>query len=686
MTVSTEQHDVSYKGTGVANDHFPIPFPFRHTDALKVETIDSNDVATQKTISTHYDVVQLSSGNVLGTGEATITCILDGSGIPAALNGETITIVSNTGVSKTYQFSNTDITSGTMVGSNVGIRVYEVTTKAGVVTQIQAAINHANGHTATVFGTSILSNVITLTQYSTASYTQNSTIALSSGLDTTTEVSKTDFDSRTNIISNNSQRTEYGWIKYKSATTDVIHIYREETPKQEYDYVNTVNIPEGEFEKSLDRLVDTMPSQTSRDNTDPSMYSAGNRRLSNVGGQSRPDDMLSYENLGRVSSSSSTLSIPSTSGTDVKYLAASGYVPSTPAVAWADKLFPPSTSGVDTSSVLSPVASYGSAPYIEWTLPRWVPSPPGDIFRHVYSYGTADAIEGEGTTKSARWRELREMPPLLTTTADVGKVIRLKSTTYQPNVGYTATQPSYQYESVLEPATEDEATRDLRMVASTDGSLVNSPRMKLISQTAYIRFDKDGGGTRTVTLEGVPFEVDFGDGAGTVSPPADEESDGEGNFNMARFQHPYYPILINNALRNDAGALVMPHMVFLQVYSPTLGSNVYPVFKPYLYRIKHTEFGSSHKHVTVQDASSAAGRLDDDSTSNNHILAFVDMMNCNSYAQAGSASDDFTGDYPGTDLADESVDFDDDWKCLTWSGAHTIQMKMLLVYGDSGEF
>ena len=111
MTVSTEQHDVSYKGTGVANDHFPIPFPFRHTDALKVETIDSNDVATQKTISTHYDVVQLSSGNVLGTGEATITCILDGSGIPAALNGETITIVSNTGVSKTYQFSNTDIPS-----------------------------------------------------------------------------------------------------------------------------------------------------------------------------------------------------------------------------------------------------------------------------------------------------------------------------------------------------------------------------------------------------------------------------------------------------------------------------------------------------------------------------------------------------------------------------------------------
>ena len=46
MTVPSEQYDIKYKGTGVANDTFPIPFSFRHTDALKVETIATDGTAT----------------------------------------------------------------------------------------------------------------------------------------------------------------------------------------------------------------------------------------------------------------------------------------------------------------------------------------------------------------------------------------------------------------------------------------------------------------------------------------------------------------------------------------------------------------------------------------------------------------------------------------------------------------
>ena len=121
MTIATEQFSIKFRGVGADGEDFPIPFSFRHSDNLKVETINASGVSTQKTLNSDYSLIQLSDNDVLGTGTATITCILDGSGIPVALNTETLTIVSNTGVSKVYQFSNTDITSGTMVGSNVCI-------------------------------------------------------------------------------------------------------------------------------------------------------------------------------------------------------------------------------------------------------------------------------------------------------------------------------------------------------------------------------------------------------------------------------------------------------------------------------------------------------------------------------------------------------------------------------------
>ena len=52
MTVSSQQYSVKYRGIGIDSEDFPIPFGFRHSSVLKVETIDSAGVATQRTLST----------------------------------------------------------------------------------------------------------------------------------------------------------------------------------------------------------------------------------------------------------------------------------------------------------------------------------------------------------------------------------------------------------------------------------------------------------------------------------------------------------------------------------------------------------------------------------------------------------------------------------------------------------
>ena len=165
-----------------------------------------------------------------------------------------------------------------------------------------------------------------------------------------------------------------------------------------------------------------------RSNYDPSKYSAQDRKITNLRTPVRNDDILTKTVLDSMGTTAS-LSIPATggSGDNGKLLAPSGLVPSTAAVAWTSKLGLPSTSGLSSLHVISPVSSYGSAPFIEWTVPRWVTAPPNDGLRSVYNYGTgsstASEVEGTGNTKLAGWREFREMLPTLTETTDVNKVI-----------------------------------------------------------------------------------------------------------------------------------------------------------------------------------------------------------------------------------------------------------------------
>ena len=653
MTVATEQFDVKYKGTGVDNDVFPIPFPFRHTEALKVETIDSNGAATQKSINTHYAVVQQAFGDVLGTGTATITCILDGAGIPAALHNETITIVSNTGTTKVYKFLNSSTTTGVVDGidGSIHVDVQGESTNTAVATELRTAILHANGHN-NVIGVTRNENVLELGQTSTASYTQNSTITLSGGLNTSTEVSKTDFDNRTNFITANSQRTEFGWISLKLGTTDIIRIYREETFLQDYDYTN-VAIPAEQFEKSCDRLVDGMTTQVSRDNADPSKYNATDRKIANLNRPARNDDICTKATLDSMGTAA-TLGItnpPAGSAHSGKLFTPSGLTPSTPAVAWASRLGIPSESGMTQGDVLSPVADYANPPYVEWTIPRWIIDPPNNGLRYVFSYGTSDAVEGEGTTKSARWREFREMLTSPAPSADVNKVIRLKDTTWQPPdaIPVTQNQGSYAYEMPNEPSEGTEVTRDLRMVAADGGAYGYSPRIKHASFNIAVQLDSG--------------DNEFGNGDGTL--------DNAGGIAYALNKHPDIPFLITNPLVDDNGALVMPHMVMMQVSTVAVSSTyggissytTYPVFHPFIDSINNSAVGTDNEFI--QDATA-------DGTANNSIAGWINMMNTNMWARSDTSGD---GDIDKFDNIVPSY--------LHWSGSITVQLRCLLFFGSS---
>ena len=520
MTVELEQHSAKYQGTGVANDTFPVPFSFRHTDALIVETIASNGTATVKTIITHYDVVQMASSVVSGSG-----------------------------------------------------------------------------------------------------------------------------DSATNVITSNSQRTEYGWIIYKPVTTDIVHIYKEETPIQSYDFTDAAAIPAEQFEVSCDRVADCFPRQLSRNIADPSAYTAHDRKITNLRTPVRDDDLLTKGVLDDMGTTAS-LTIPASGGAgdNGKLLVPTGLAPSTPVVAWADRLSLPSTSGTTMLYVLSPVSSYGSAPFIEWTIPRWIQATPDDGLRSVYNYGTGSTgestVEGEGSAKSATWREFREMLDTPSDVSNVNKVIQLKSTTWSPPEAPVAGLPaSYVYESPREPTdARNEGQLDLRMMALKGGSTTVSPRMVVVTLTVNQLWES--GGTET-----------FGNNDGTKS--------GNETFHV----HPTTDWSLTNTLKDDSGNLVMPQMVFMQCHTnaftvPASGA--------------HGSIGSTYSAYPVYKPTCQSWRTPDeympdyttsDGTANNTILGHTMLMNANRFANSGVKTDD--SNY------------------LYWASAEEMIIKFLLVYNES---
>ena len=460
-------------------------------------------------------------------------------------------------------------------------------------------------------------------------------------------------------VSSNDRRTDYGWIVWVGTSpTDIIHIYRAETLKQEYNYTDTVVIPTDEFQKSTDRLTDSIVTQAGRSNTDPSVFSMLDKEVTDMGSPKWHNDLVTKAELSKMTASTATLSIPNASGSVALWLCPSAYLPSTPVIAWTAKLEIPSLSGVASTAVLTPVSSYGSTPYIEWTEPRWVFPPPSSLLNYCYSYGTGTTVEGEGTTKSALWREFREMPALLTTTDDVGKVIRLNNTTYEPESASSSTP--YAYETPNEPPVGTDAARDLKMLGSRDGTMMYTPRMKLVSTDATVRHDED------TTINSIGFASAFGDS----NHNGNRESTGLPN---TMCQHPFFPLVVANALLDDSGNKVMPHLVFMQVYSGALGTTTtYPVFRPYCWPREDSNLkGSDDSTKFIPDATSAAGFFADDGASNDDILVGLDLMNCNMWA----AADD--------DGAVGSNDKDDDTVYMHLGTGHTATVKMLLVYGDA---
>tara|TARA_R100000458_G_scaffold16768_1_gene14428 strand:- start:2262 stop:3776 length:1515 start_codon:yes stop_codon:yes gene_type:complete len=423
MTVPSEQYSVVYQGSGTSAEGFPIPFSFRHSDILKVETIASDGTATARTLNSHY---------------------------------------------KLYQRNTT-----------------------------QGSDPVADG-----------------------------------------------------------VRTEHGWVEWiGTSPTDVVHIYREETPLQTYDYIDGAATPTSEFEKSKDRIVDSMTNQLARDNNDPSAFGAMGRKITSLANPVRNDDILTKDVLDDMQTTAS-LTIPASGGAsdNGKLLTPSTLAPSVPVASWNSRLGQPL--GGNSGHVLSPVSDYANSPYVEWTSPRWITAPPNDGKRYVYSYGTGTSIEGEGTTKSALWREFREVRSMAQTgtTGQENHVLRLENTTWSSSV------ENFSWGAVDESPSGTAAALAGRMVATKDGTIVNSPRFKLMSKT----LDLDAGEIYGST---------FGNGDGTMNRSG----------TIGDVEHPGWVFNITNTLVNDSGSEVMPKLLFLQVKceGKTVTDGIhYPVMHP----------------------------------------------------------------------------------------------------------
>ena len=434
MSVVTEQFSVKYQGTGEANEQFPIPFSFRHTDVLKVTFVNSSGARTLKTISTHYTVVQYASS----------------------------------------------MTSQSSSGNN--------------------------------------------------------------------------------IISSNSQRTEYGWVVLADGvtTSDVVHIYREETFKQEvndFDQgASTTYLDTDIYELSLIRLTDALSTTLTRDTNDPSAFTAKDRQITSLGTPVRHNDILTYSVLSNMNVTAS-LSIPASGGAsdNGKLLAPTGLSPSTPTVGWTSKL----TMGVSLSSgaVLSPVADYANSPYVEWVVPRWVTEPPNNSLSYVYSYDVGgvegqDWSDGESTSATADWREFREMHVFSTIDdTDMDKVVRMDS----------ATSSSLISPNEL-PETTNNAARE-RHIASDNGTIGLSPRFHF----------QDGNQT-----------ANLGDSSFSAGS--------SGEINSGNIPHPTWSnteqFAVTNDTKNDSNATADANMVFIQPWTVAVTSTyssatAYPVFVPY---------------------------------------------------------------------------------------------------------
>lgn len=158
-----------------------------NTDNYIAAAIDAGATATMR------DAIDNSVGQATSdvAATATITGILNTSGIPAGFASQTITIIDGTGTSKIYKFLNGGAATGTIDSGSVVVQTSGFTTAVALVSELKTAIEHANGHNGTIT-VSRDDKVLTLTQADKGT-SGNTTISFSAGINTTTEMSKTNF-------------------------------------------------------------------------------------------------------------------------------------------------------------------------------------------------------------------------------------------------------------------------------------------------------------------------------------------------------------------------------------------------------------------------------------------------------------------------------------------------------------
>lgn len=260
---------------------------------------------------------------------------------------------------------------------------------------------------------------------------------------------------------------DYGWIKWKGTSpTDIVHIYREETPTQPNDWTSSLDTTE--FESSLDKIMNSASRTINRRTAIPEKFNGKGRRINNAGDPVRHDDAMTSNILSDMDITPS-LTIPTPPAFNDYLLAPRAYIPSTPDVNWEVR-YPQPTLPIITRKILR---STGGGGNFDWSLQNWIPPAPNDGLGHflhvdedgdfswqrVYEVpidlaGSDDDVVQLDRGEIINWRTLREAP-VITNAAAVDRFVMLA------NNGTIKWSPRFSHGSVTVKTTSAAGTKPL---------------------------------------------------------------------------------------------------------------------------------------------------------------------------------------------------------------------------------
>lgn len=312
---------------------------------------------------------------------------------------------------------------------------------------------------------------------------------------------------------------DFGWVTWIGISpTDTIVVSRREVPKQENAFTGTID-PD-KVEQSADRVAQVSTTGLGRDDSDPSVFGAGNKTLGNAGQPVRGDDAVTKKNLD-LTKGDTGLDIPSTTTTG-RLLIPTALLPSTPAASWRDKFDTPALPA-DNTDVLE---SQGIGDSTAWvTTSNFIE--PHD--------GTGEDMHLTELSKGAMgWKQIYEIP----SGGSIDNIVELNS----------FGKPEWK-QPVETPITTDAHVSSRHVTTGYDRK---SP--PLVAGVGFGRRFKYGTEDITVTST---------------------SATGKHTDNIFDFT-------ISHGLLNDTGAAIIPEQVWLQVECPTTAGSEYPVYTAYL--------------------------------------------------------------------------------------------------------